>query len=373
MKKIIINGRFLVHRITGVERYAHEILRELDKLIGIKRDNKSPEFVLAIPPECDNAPDYQNIKVVKIGRLSNRAWEHVSYPRYVRKQRGIALSLCNVAPLPKPGIVCIHDAKVKAHPEYFSFAFRAWYWLLMNNQIKRADKILTVSDFSKAELVRLYKANPDKIAVIPNGWQHFEQIAFDENACEKYGLTPGKFYFTVGSLEPNKNFGWILRSANNDPNQIYAVAGGINKQVFATGVGIAANGNGRSANVIPGNANALPDNVKLLGYVSDEEMKTLMRDCKAFLFPSFYEGFGIPPLEALSAGAKQVVVSDTAVMHEIFGDAVCFIDPHGEGLRINGSDASVDREPGDLRRYEILNKYSWEKSARKLYDLILEL
>ena len=100
-------------------------------------------------------------------------------------------------------------------------------------------------------------------------------------------------------------------------------------------------------------------------FVSDEEAKTLMRDCSAFLFPSFYEGFGIPPLEAISAGAKQVVVSDTEVMHEIFGDGVIYVDPNNYNIEL------LDfPEISNTQISELLKKYSWKKSAETLLELL---
>lgn len=104
--------------------------------------------------------------------------------------------------------------------------------------------------------------------------------------------------------------------------------------------------------------------MKLLGFVSDEEAKTLMRDCRAFLFPTFYEGFGIPPLEAISAGAKQVVVSDTQVMHEIFGDGVIYVDPSNYNIEL-----SDFPEISETRILSLLKKYSWKKSAETLLKL----
>lgn len=100
----------------------------------------------------------------------------------------------------------------------------------------------------------------------------------------------------------------------------------------------------------------------VLGYVSDEEAKTMMRDCKAFLFPTFYEGFGIPPLEAMSAGAKNIYVSDTAVMHEIFEDSVQYINPTKYNFVLK-KDKIINSE-------DILAKYSWKKSAILLKRMI---
>ena len=182
MKKVIINGRFLSHRITGVERYAREICAELDKLV------QPGEISMAVPPETKNLPEYKNIKIERIGKLHNRAWEHISFPEYVQKQKAISLNLCNVAPLPDPGIVCIHDVKIKVRPQDFSKIFLLWYDLLFKNETKRARKIITVSEFSKKEIEKYYGVDPNRIVVIPNAWQHYARIGHDENALEKYGL-----------------------------------------------------------------------------------------------------------------------------------------------------------------------------------------
>lgn len=341
MKKIIINGRFLIHRVTGVERYAREILARLDEYIP------HGSMEMAIPPETTDIPVFKNIIVVKVGRFHNMLWEHISFPIYVRKRNGISLNLCNVAPLLSPGIVCIHDVKVKATPQFFSKKFLLWYNILFFNATKRARKIITVSEFSKREIVKYYKTNPDKISIIPNAWQHFDRVDFDEKTLEKYALIKNGYYFSMCSLEPNKNFKWIAEVAKRSLDRCFAIAGSVNERVFKDGVGFEC-----------------PPNMKLLGYVSDSEAKTLMRDCKAFLFPTFYEGFGIPPLEALSAGAKNVFVSNTEVMHEIFGESVSYINPREYILNDNDT-LSVDAN-------QILSKYSWEASAKMLYGVISE-
>lgn len=337
--KIIINGRFFLHRVTGVERYARELCAELDKMIA------PGELIMAVPPEVVDIPDYKNIKVIKVGRMHNRLWEHISFPMYVLRQKAISLNLCNVAPLPSPGIVAIHDVKIKATPQYFNKKFIAWYNLLFSNVAKRAKKIITVSEFSKKELIRYYKIEPERIVVVPDAWQHYERVDYDDNALMKYGLLKDDYYFSMCSLEPNKNFKWIAEVAKRNPERTFAVSGSINETVFADDMGFEC-----------------PENMKLLGYVSDEEAKTLMRDCRAFLFPTIYEGFGIPPLEALSAGAKHVVVSDTEVMHEVFEESVVYIDPYNYDVDLS---LLFGTERTDIRK--VLLKYTWEKSARILY------
>ena len=334
-----MNGRFLIHKITGVERYAREILTELDRQI------QYGEIEMAVPPETKEIPSYKNIKVVKVGRFHNRLWEHISFPLYVWKKKAISLNLCNVAPLFSPGIVCIHDVKIKARPQDFRKKFLIWYNILLSNACKRAKNIITVSEFSKREICKYDNVHPKRITVIHNAWQHYERMGDDEGALKKYGVEKDSYYFSMCSLEPNKNFKWIAEVAKRNPKLVFAVSGSINKKVFANGLGFEC-----------------PSNMKLLGYVSDEEAKTLMRDCKAFLFPTFYEGFGIPPLEAISAGAKRVVVSDTEVMHEIFGESVFYIDPCRYNIDLNHIQLG--------KRENILEKYDWKKSALLLKILL---
>ena len=340
-KKIIVNGRFLLHRITGVERYAHELLAELDYLI------QPGEIEMAVPPETEILPNYENIRVVRVGKLHNRLWEHLSFPTYVSRSKGISLNLCNVAPLPNPGIVCLMDAKTRAHPEFYSKGFLLWYRLLFRNACGRTRHIITISEFSKSELCRYYRIKPEHITVIPCAWQHLERIGFDETALEKYGLKAGDYFFSVCSLEPNKNFPWIANAARRNPDAVFVVAGSLNPKVFSEALCF-----------------DLPANMKLIGYVSDEEAKTLMRDCRAFLFPSFYEGFGLPPLEALSVGAT-VISSNTSSLPEVLQDSVHYIDPYN-------SDVVLEKllgEPVGEREHALL-RYSWRESAEKLYAVI---
>ena len=341
MRKIIVNGKFLTQRVTGVQRYARELLLELDKLI------EKNQITLAVPVEAKEIPDYKNIKVVSVGKRSGIFWEQIEFPLYVKCQRGTSLNLCNVAPLIDPGIVCIFDMKIKMFPQFFSWKFNLWYNILFFNQAHRAKLILTDSGSAKKDILQYYtNLTSEKIQVIYPGWQHYARIGYDESTLTKYGLEKEQYYFAMGSIDPNKNFKWIAEMAKREPESIFAVAGSINKKVFAAGMGFEC-----------------PSNMRLLGYVTDEEAKTLMRDCKAFLFPSFCEGFGIPPLEAVSAGAKSLVVSDIPVMHEIFGKNANYIDP------ANPTKLKIFRD--DIA--SALNKYSWEISAKKLLKAVAAL
>ena len=341
--RFIINGKFLEQRVTGVQRYARELLREFDKLCA----GMDVEIVVSQSAEV---PKFSNIKTVVRGKHADTLWEQTTFSRYVKKSKGISVNLCNSAPLFAKKIVCVHDMKIFAHPEFFSLKFRLWYRFMLKNVFKKSRKILTVSDFSANEIQRYFPKTVGKIHVICNAWQHFENVAYSEDALEKYGLNKEGYYFAMSSLEPNKNFKWYLETARRNPNIKIAVAGGINRKVFSAK-----------------ETGECPENLTLLGYISDEEAKTLMRDCKAFLFPTFYEGFGIPPLEAISAGAPCVIVSDTEVMHEVLGGSAAYVSPDSFEHDL---DAIVKSNPASK---ECLGKYSWECSAKNLLEVLTGL
>lgn len=342
--KYVINGKFLTQRITGVQRYARELVAALDE-IGSDLD-----LTIALPTGT-KAPRYKNIKTVTVGKKQGIFWEQWEFASYVRKQKAVSLNFCNAAPFFCKKIVAVHDVRVKAHPEAFSKKFVLWYNLLFGNITKKALKIITVSQFSKREIIKYYPVAEGKIEVIGNAWQHYNKVGYDEKALEKYALTAGEYFFAMSSLEPNKNIQWIIEEAKRNPDQSFAIAGGLNNKVFAE------------------RDETVPTNVKFIGYVSDEEAKTLLKECKAFVFPTFYEGFGIPPMEALCAGAKKIIVSNTEVMHEIFKNAVVYIEPDRYDYDLEKLIQTECLDESD----SVLCRYSWEESARKLKKVLEEL
>ena len=121
LMKYIVNGRFLSKNITGVQRFAREILVELDNII------EKNILEIAIPPGNYDLPIYKNIKIKRVGRLKGNFWEQISFPLYIKREKAISINLCNSAPIMEPGIICIHDVKIKAKPEFFSRKFLIWY------------------------------------------------------------------------------------------------------------------------------------------------------------------------------------------------------------------------------------------------------
>ena len=341
-KCIVINGKFCSQTTTGVQRYAHEIVAAMDKIA-----EPDIEIILAVNKEAKYLPELQNIKIMNIGKLGGVLWEQISLPFFLFKRNALCVNLCNMAPILTPHIVAIHDVSYKVNKQFFSKKFSLWYNFVFDLIIGRIKEIFTVSQFSKSEICRTYKKDFENITVTYNGWQHMEKISECDTALEKYGLQKNRFFFAMSSLAPNKNFRWIALAARNNPEYAFAVSGAVNKKVFGDVFDF-----------------EIPKNLIFLGYVSDKEAKSLMKNCRAFLFPTFYEGFGIPPLEALSLGAK-AVVSDASCMREIFGGSVYYIDPN---------EASVDLDKLLTTHAEnpeiMLKKYDWTNSARIIYKII---
>lgn len=226
MSEYVIDGLFLTQRITGTQRYAYEIVGELDKLVEKNR------LQILVPAWADKLPEYKNIEVVKYGDHKGIPWQQIDLMRYLKKNKNQGIFLNNVFPLFYPyGIITIHDVCYKANPQFycslrdkFSMLWhRINYWCATRSDMK----ILTVSDFSKSEIIRYYSVNPERIHITYNGWQHLNRTAFANDTFERYNfLSPGNYYYSMSTLGANKNFRWILHAAKNNPDAVFAIAGG---------------------------------------------------------------------------------------------------------------------------------------------------
>ncbi|MCR5798811.1 MAG: glycosyltransferase family 4 protein [Lachnospiraceae bacterium] len=347
MADYVIDGIFLTKRITGIQRYAIEITKELDKLID---DNTTIELLL--PEWYKGDFKLNNIKIIKYGNHSQRIWEQIDLMRYLKKNRTKGIFFENTIPVfYKKGYVALHDIGLKVNPQLFNTSLKGFltvmyrkymYRLIVNSDMQ----IITVSEFSKSEILKHYNVNESRIHVIYNAWQHIENIVEDENVIHRYSLEKYNYYFAMATLAPNKNFKWIVEAAKNNPKKTFVIAGG-----------------GKIADVISKDYSQLT-NLKYLGYVSDEEAKALMKYCEAFLFPTFYEGFGIPPLEAVASGAKEIIISDIPCLREIYDGFALYIDPSSVKSFSEITEQTIDSS-------KLLEKYSWKESANRLYRLLI--
>jgi glycosyltransferase involved in cell wall biosynthesis len=344
MKHIIINGQFFIQDETGQQRYAKEILLELDGII------QKGEITLVVPKCAKNVPSYENFNVIYIGNINSRLWEQIDLACYLLKRNKIPINFCNTTPFLKKGITVIYDIATITHKEFFNTwkgqIARIYYSFNQTEAITSGNPVITVSEYSKKTIMDKFNIDENKIMVIPCAWQHFERIIYDDSVFAKHNnIVKGNYYFSLGSLQKQKNYDWIYRNAQYNTKETYVIAGKpIQSYVYK-------------------NERINPRNVIYLGYLTDGEIKSLMKNCKAFLFPSLFEGFGIPPLEALSLGVP-IIVSNIPVLSEIFEDSASYIDPQNPEINITENVKNFS----DLKRRQILSKYSWKKSALLFYN-----
>lgn len=342
-KRYLIDGRFFASLSTGIDRYAYQLLQELDKICA------GLDIAVLVPANAKEVPQYRNIRVIVLKRT--RFWTQLVFGPYAALHGRIPINLCNeVSLLAGKGIVCLHDvcyaesADVFPCVKDFPAEEKAWFCRIYQRICRKAKQMITVSEFSKERIHTILHVPKEKITVIGNGWQHFEQIVPDEAVFERYPqLVKKEYFFTLTSVNRNKNLEWVLAAAKENAQIQFAVTGrNLDKRVGFSGY----------------------PNVTYIPNASDEAVKALMKHSRAFVFPSYYEGFGIPPLEALSTGT-QVIVSRTASLPEIFGGTAHYIEPDNPKVDLEALLKQPTAAPD-----QVLARYSWENAAKKLLAML---
>lgn len=356
--QITINGRFLSQRMTGVQRFAFSLTKALDEIIFRSGAFSSSNFYIAIPRGGNpNGVRFKCIQFLESKILTGHLWEQVELPLVAK---GILINLCNTGPiLKKNQIVVIHDAGVYRVPWAYTSKFRNYYKALFFFIGRNAKAIATVSQFSKRELLQCLKLSPERVHVLSEGREHVSEI---QSAASEMGDDGGEepsTVFAVSSQNRNKNFALILRSAKvlESEGVNFLVAGGVNERIF-------------------GKASAISSaNVKYVGYIDDYELKSLYERSLCFVYPSFYEGFGLPPLEAMACGCP-VIVSKIPPLIELCGEAALYVDPCDEvelaRLIKLLRDDKVLREEMIRKGRDRASLYSWKEAAEQVVRIIAE-
>jgi glycosyltransferase involved in cell wall biosynthesis len=308
-RTIFINGRYLTQRMTGVQRYAQELVLGLDRLLSAG-SIAGLDVVLVAPSGDYPVPSLRQIQFRSAGRLHGHAWEQLELPHIARG--GLLFNPCGVAPIFHPlQVTTLHDASVFVAPEGYSWRFRTWHRLLIRHAAKHARLILTVSEFSKRQLMECCNIPSDRLRVVYQSGSHILCQPPDDSILQKHELLDGTPYvLCVGSQQPTKNFALVARAA--------ALLQGHRVRVVVVG--------GTNANVFRGE-NVPSGTLLRTGFVTDAQLRALYEHALSFVFPSLYEGFGIPPLEAMYCGCP-VIASNAAAIPEACGDAALYFDPY---------------------------------------------
>ncbi|MBQ8014009.1 MAG: glycosyltransferase family 4 protein [Treponema sp.] len=346
---IAINGESWCHTLTGIERLAIEVTQYLDELV------QENQVELVLPANAENIPKLRNIKVVQLKEEAHffPKWTQIAFQKYVILHHRISFDYTNTCPFFAPGFEFIHDLYQKLHPADFTSRrdkLIQFYSSLMCRAIaKRSREIFTVSEYTKQTIIDMYHVKPEKIHVVYSGVSGYEKIPVDKSIFDKFPQLKEKpFYFTIGSLSTRKNLKWIAEHASLYPNELFAVSG---KPL---------------PSVVPPELEKMKSlpNVIMTGYLSDGEVKAMHASCKAFILPTYFEGFGLPPLEALSCGAK-VIISNRTSLPEIYGNCAYYIDPDKANVNLDELLSQKVESPE-----KILEKFTLKNTAQRIYDVI---
>lgn len=344
--KVAINGRFLTQKVTGVQRYARQITTHLIKA-GI-------DLEILVPRRSTlDLPEVFKPYVKRVGFMKGHAWEQFELPLKRDKTR-VLLNFCNTAPvLDSNKYVIIHDLAFFENPKWFAFNFSAFYRFLIPKIARTSKKVGTVSQFSKDEITKFLNLSKSKVFITPNGFSHINPENFKRNG--QVSKPEEVTLLTVGSIDPRKNQQVLIDAMQLLPEEF---------KLYIVG--------DRNKNFNLPNFSSQNKRVIFTGYLSDEKLKSLYRKADLFVYPSVYEGFGVPVLEAMSYGLP-VIASRRASIPEVIGSAAYLVDevkdPKSWAEAIMAKHLDKDWQKSTrLKGYSRLDNFNWPNSAKILID-----
>jgi glycosyltransferase involved in cell wall biosynthesis len=364
--KFAVDAHAIGRHLTGNEVYIRNLLHSFAAL-----DDDS-EFItyLSVDVPLPWVPSRFTTRRVSANPFRRLGFE---LSRNLQQDQPDLLHVQYTAPLrcPVPVVVSVHDVSFLEHPEFFP-RFRAMQlrWTVART-VRSAAKILTLSDFSSAAIQRAYGVAPEDVVVAPLAASPEYRTLHIDNALDavrtRFQL-PAPYILSVGDLQPRKNqIGLIEAFADlvkSFPQLRHRLVLAGKETWFAPKVREAARASG------------VGDRIRFLGFVTDEDLFYLYNACDLFVFPSFYEGFGLPVLEAMACG-RAVTCSNTSAMPEVADGAAILFNPHSK-QEMTGAMADLLRDAELRARMERLGQqraahFSWEQSARRTLDVYYDV
>lgn len=360
--RIAINGLLIDQYAAGIGQYGAEIIRELEKckdydVTFFLQEGISSEGRVVYTKKYTRS--YQRILDEQIHLLG--AYKDFDLIHCIDYSGPVLLEKV-------PILVTVHDLSYYRHPETFAFGSRITKQILAPMSMKRASIIIADSENTKCDIIESFPTSYDKIRVVYPGGPRYSRIEDHEkvDALKRKLNIQSKYILYMGTLEPRKNlirlveaYHQLVKRGVSEQLVIAGKKGWLYEQIFRRVKDL-----------------GLEERVSFVGYVSEEDKPVLYSGAEVFIYPSLYEGFGLPPLEAMSCGVP-VVVSDISSIPEVVGSAGIYVDPYdvesiGEGIyRV-----LKDQELGRIlvhQGMEQRKKFSWGKTAGEILQIYKEI
>jgi glycosyltransferase involved in cell wall biosynthesis len=368
--KIGIEGRTLQGERYGVARYLYNILRYL---VEIEGDDEYIVYLSKPITPLDFSSENLDFRV--LGHAPGLSWRHLRLPLAMWRDRvDVHFSPSYFLPLIKvcPSLVVVHDLTFKVHPEWFKedprFRFDKLFW----REVKRAERIVTVSEHSKKDIASILGVEPPRVVVIPGAADdHFHPVKEEERLADvraRYGLAPD-FLFTAGAIHTRRNLERLIEAVS-------IASRASHKELELLILGTTApftppvdiEGTARLC--------GMEERMIHVEYVNEEDLLLLYNACGLFVYPSIYEGFGLPVIEAMACGTP-VACSNVTSLPEVAGEAALYFDP----LSVEEMAGAIAKAVQDEKLRDELSRagrerastFSWKKAAERMHDVFREV
>lgn len=356
-KNIIIDARMVNEELHGIGRYAYELVKGLinDERFNVKLlvndeilakkifGNKNVEFIII------NSKFLSISEIVEIPIKINKFKDHIYYTPSFSCSPFIKLK----------SYITLHDLNHLALPQYYSKFHSLYYKFIVKPFSNRCEKIFTVSNFSKKEILNWLNCKEEKIVVTYNGidekFKPINDLEILNSIKEKYNL-PEKFVLYIGNQKPHKNLETLLKAMVN-----------VNCKLIVNGKACE-----RISNLIK--TLNIEEKIKFIGYVDDGDLPVLYNLASVFVFPSLYEGFGLPPLEAMSCGCK-TIVSNSTCLPEVVCEGAIIVNV----LEVQEYSEKINAFLNNNLVYDVNNginvakQYKWNKTIEQTADDICKV
>lgn len=347
-----VNARFLTQPLTGVQRYAYNVCRFLPQLRLLSPGN---------PRATYTGLDSERIEVIR-HLAPSVLWEQCALVNRVGVH-GLVWSPGGVGPVFSANhVLTIHDACLLDHPDWWPRHYRLTYQILWRLAARNAAHFLTVSEFSRSRISEVLDIDPGRISVTPNGVESF----FRPLPAEVVGPRladlgiDGPYVLAVSAISERKNFRRLFEAWTRVQPSLH-------------GMSLVVVGPSALSFAKSGSFASLPRKAIYLGPVGDQVLHTLYAGAFAFAYPSLYEGFGIPPLEAMACGTP-VLTSDVTALPEVVADAALLVDPYDVDAIVDGLDRIVHdtalRERLRERGLSHVKQFTFENTARQTWEVL---